>query len=448
MKRALLVLLLFSLSGCATGFGSRHAAMLPSEARTNPQDFIVVAVRNDPIPVATRAGSTPRQYNGAGSNWVSSAATALVGAIARDYDLNEIAGWPIAALRVHCVVFHRPQGETSGDLLTRLAHDPRVEFAQPLNTFQTSSATFNDPYAKLQQSLDVLGVVEAHRWSVGEGIRIAVIDTGIDSEHPDLKGRVVARRNFVDNDMRGFERDLHGTQVAGVIAALANNREGIVGIAPRAQLLAFKACWHSAGVSGARCNSFSLAQALVAADESGVDIVNLSLTGPADPLLTQLVTRGLVHGTIFVGSVPPDGRRDGFPVGIAGVIAADSSAPAARPASVLYAPGNNVLTLAPGGQYDFASGSSLAAAHVTGVLALMRARRPDASAADFDQLLSKTTETIASEAGPVDSINACGALAALIADSSCAALASTDSDNTRGVARQASQRARSVAKLP
>ena len=115
---------------------------------------------------------------------------------------------------------------------------------------------------------------------------------------------------------------------------------------------------------------FSLAQALVAADESGVDIVNLSLAGPADPLLTQLVTRGLVHGTIVVGSVPPDGRRDGFPVGIAGVIAADSSAPAARSASVLYAPGNNVLTLAPGGQYDFASGSSLAAAHVTGVLAL------------------------------------------------------------------------------
>ena len=206
--------------------------MLPSEARTNPQDFIVVAVRNDPTPIATRAGSTPRQYNGAGSTWVSSAASALVGAIAHDYELIEVAGWPIAALRVHCVVFHRPQGKTSDDLLTRLAHDARVEFAQPLNTFETSSTTFNDPYAKLQESLDALGVAEAHRWSVGEGIRIAVIDTGVDSEHPDLKGRVVARRNFVDNDMRGFERDLHGTQVAGVIAALANNREGIVGIAP------------------------------------------------------------------------------------------------------------------------------------------------------------------------------------------------------------------------
>jgi subtilisin family serine protease len=277
---------------------------------------------------------------------------------------------------------------------------------------------------------------------VGEGVRIAVIDTGVNSAHPDLKGRVVLRRNFVDNDMAAFEHDLHGTQVAGVIAALANNREGIVGIAPQAQLFVFKACWHGPSLAGAFCNSFTLAQALVAAVDSGAHVVNLSLTGPADPLLGELVTRGLARGVIFVGSVPPSGRRDGFPVGIPGVIAADRSTLAARPPSVLYAPGSNVLTLAPGGHYDFASGSSLAAAHVTGALALLIARRPHVPAAALDQLLSSTTEPAPSETGPADSINACGALAALLARGTCAALAAADVHDNRSTSRSIAARER------
>jgi hypothetical protein len=435
VRFAIVVLLATLACGCAAGSAALRAPALPIEAQSTPDDFVVVTVRNDPSPVASRAGSTMRGYDGAASYVVSSVALALLDGIARDYDLKVITGWPIAALRMHCVVFRRPQTISGSELLQRLAHDPRVALAQPLNTFHTSTTAFNDPYAKLQTSLDALGVAQAHRWSVGEGVRVAVIDTGVNSAHPDLRGRVVTRRNFVDADMVNFERDLHGTQIAGVIAALANNREGIVGIAPHAELFAFKACWHSPSAAGSVCNSFTLAQALVAAEDAGADIVNLSLTGPADPLLTELVSHGLTHGMIYVGSVPPSGRRDGFPVGIAGVIAADTSAPIARPPSVLYAPGNNVLTLTPGGHYDFASGSSLAAAHVTGALALLIARRPHSSATALDQLLSRTTAALPSEAGPVDSINACGALAALLARGSCAALAASDVQDNRAISQ-------------
>ena len=441
MKALGVIGLLLALGGCASGLGGVRPSFLPEPAQAHPDDFIVVAVRNESAPVASRAGSTPRGYDAAASYTVSAAALSLIAAIAHDYDLHEVAGWPIASMRVHCVVFRRPQNVDRGDLLARLSHDPRVELAQPLNTFQTSTTSFNDPYAKLQTNLDALGVAEAHRWSVGAGVRVAVIDTGINSAHPDLRGRVIERRNFVDADMTRFEHDLHGTQVAGVIAAIANNGEGIVGIAPRADILAFKACWH--GPTGAAlCNSFTLAQAVVAAGDARADIVNLSLTGPADPLLSELVRRGIARGTIYVASVPPGGRRDGFPVGIEGVIAVDSSTAGARPPSVLYAPGNNVLTLTPGGHYDFASGSSLAAAHVSGALALLVARQPHMAAAVLDQLLSSTSVPVPSESGPIDSINACGALAVMLARGSCAALAATEQGAEHGLKRSVAARGR------
>ncbi|HZF14833.1 MAG TPA: S8 family serine peptidase [Steroidobacteraceae bacterium] len=440
MKSAILMALVLGLAGCASGLNATRPAALPGDVQANPDSYVVVAVRNESLPVASRAGSTPRGYDGAASYSTSSAALALIESIAHDYGLHEVAGWPIDALHVHCVVFRRPLEGDRAELLERLAHDPRVALAQPLNTFQTATAAFNDPYAKLQTSLDALGIAEAHRWSMGAGVRIAVIDTGVNSSHPDLRGRVVERRNFVDGDMAGFEGDLHGTQVAGIIAAVANNGEGIVGIAPRADILALKACWHSPVSGGAVCNSFTLAQALVAAVDSRADIVNLSLAGPSDPLLSELVERGIARGMIYVGSVPPGGRRDGFPVGIAGVIAADSSAPAARPASVLYAPGNNVLTLTPGGHYDFASGSSLAAAHVSGALALLIARQPHIAAATLDQLLSKTSTAVPSDAGPVDTISACEALAALLSRASCSALAASESTADPDMKRTAAAR--------
>ena len=100
-------------------------------------------------------------------------------------------------------------------------------------------------------------------------MRVAIIDTGIDFNHPDLAGQIVARRNFVDSDDAAFRLDRHGTAVAGVIAALADNHLGIVGIAPDSRLIALKACWQArATLAAATCNSFTLAQAL----QSAIDL--------------------------------------------------------------------------------------------------------------------------------------------------------------------------------
>jgi len=262
----------------------------------------------------------------------------------------------------------------------------------------------------LQHGFAAIEAGAAQQWSRGEGVRVAIIDTGVEVGHPDLVGRVAAARNFIDNDMSSFETDRHGTGVAGIIGADANNNIGIVGVAPSARLQIYKACQplQPNGLE-AQCNSFTLALALDAAIAAHAQIVNLSLGGPADPLLAQLVSYGQRRGMIFVGAVPDDGRLDGFPLGIPGVIAVDQVGRSDASAAVLHAPGRDILSLAPAGGYDFATGSSFAAAHVTGAIALLRARVPNLDAAMLFAVLNRTRTH--DEHG--DRINICAALAAV-----------------------------------
>ena len=402
---ARLALLLTGLLG-ACAMGPAQDAAPPS-----PERLILVTVDNPPEPPPARPGATPRAYDLVAPYGAGARARATAAALAQQYHLRQVDAWPIAPLSVHCVVFEVAGGATREQTLAALAGDTRVRLAQPMQTFRTLATGYNDPYLDLQRGFREIDAAGAQQWSRGEGVRVAVIDTGIDASHPDLAGRVVAMRNFVDADARRFARDHHGTAVAGVISSVANNNVGIVGVAPGAQLLALKACWHGDG-GAAQCNSFTLAQALSAAIEADAQVVNLSLAGPADPLLTQLVERALVDGAVVIAAAPPDGALDGFPAGVAGVIAVDVAAATPRAAAgVLRAPGSQVITLVPGGGYDFVSGSSLAAAHVSGAVALLLSGHPELSPRDVGGLLR------AGAAG----VNVCAALAALRRDGRCAA---------------------------
>ncbi|HYM36696.1 MAG TPA: S8 family serine peptidase [Steroidobacteraceae bacterium] len=401
------------LAACAT---TRGAATADSSLRNEPERLIVVAVENPPAMVSTRAGSTPRGYDSVGSYHASRAARATIAAIERDYSLQSIAAWPIDALHVHCVVFRIPPGGERSALLARLAQDTRVRIAQPLQVFATSSVAYNDPYVELQNGFKALDIASAHEWSRGDGIRVAVIDTGIDTRHPDLAGRIVSKENFVDNDGNQFNHDRHGTGVAGVIAALGNNHEGIVGIAPGVKVIALKACWQLRQDSDeARCNSFTLAQALAAALNDNADVVNLSISGPADQLLGELIAQGVRRGIIFVGAAPRDGNANSFPVSSAGVLAVDAAEQRSNFRDALPAPGVDILTLTPDGHYDFASGASLATAHVTGAVALLLNRDHHLNTAKLHDLLQRSRNANFHSG----SINACGALTALTARGSC-----------------------------
>jgi subtilisin family serine protease len=234
-----------------------------------------------------------------------------------------------------------------------------------------------------------------------------------------LRGVIVQVGNFVDADAEQFRRDRHGTELAGIIAAVANNHEGIVGIAPGARLSVFKACWQlHDGADAARCNSFTLAQALTAAMDAHAQIVNLSLSGPADPLLRDLIREGLRRGILFIGAAPPENRgRDEQFLAVDGVIEVADGGIQGASGTPLHAPGKEILTLFPGGRYDFASGTSLSTAHVTGTVALLLGKDPKLSSAAVYQLL-RTTSIHRDDPGG-DSINACAAMTSLMGHGLC-----------------------------
>ncbi len=428
MRTIGMALLAWCLAACATMPGAADPAA--ARMRSDPADLILLTVANPVGPAAVHAGSTANGYDSMPLYTSGDSARATVAAVERDYGLHEVAAWPITPLQVHCVVLGVPAGTSRDDLLARLSRDPRVGLAQPMQTFGTLSTGYNDPYFGLQRGFAQIDAADAQQWSRGDGVRVAVIDTGMDGSHPDLQGRLETQRNFVDDDSRQFDADRHGTEVAGVIAAAANNREGIVGIAPGVHILALKACWQvQPHADGAQCNSFTLAQALTIAIESGTRVINLSLGGPADPLLAQLLQYALKRGIVVVGAVPLDGRIDGFPVGVPGVIAVDTIERSPASIAVLHAPGREVLTLTPGGHYDFISGSSLAAAHVSGAVALLLAVNARLDASSVYSLLSRTS--VADASGAV-AINVCAALALLRPQGSCGTAQSSSAGDTRG----------------
>jgi subtilisin family serine protease len=403
----ILVATVAMLSACATSrpivSGNDRASLghtpAANVAAMSSQRDIVLTVANPLEPTAMHAGSsllgyTPSRYYGAGQR----AATTLA-ALKKSYNLREVTGWPIKALDAYCIVVETPAGVDRDALLKKLARDDRVQLAQPLHDYsvyaERSSAARqdNDPYANLQRGFVETDAALAHNYSQGNGVHVAIVDTGVDTMHPDLKGRIRDLHNMVDDDAAAFNHDSHGTEVAGVIAADGDNHRGIVGMAPEAILSIYKACWYApAPDAGARCNSFTLAKALAAIIDTDARIINLSLGGPADPLLNKLLVKILEQGRIVVAALPPDGNLDGFPVDAPGVIIVRMSDNSAVLPGVLNAPGKDILTTQPDGGYDFTSGSSMAAPHVSGIAALLLSLAPELDARTVHTLLLRSSK--------------------------------------------------------
>jgi subtilisin family serine protease len=373
--------------------------------------FVVVTFSNQPYRPASRAGTTGRRYSG-DSYGVAQRAHDQAQRIATVYSLRQVASWPIKELGVHCVVYEIPDSRTVSTVLAALSKDPRITLAQPLQEFHTltghtgepAAAPYNDPLYGLQTNLVSLGISAAHERSRGAGVRVGLIDTGVDGRHPDLKDRIAGTHSFIAGGSTSPGAYRHGTAMAGLIAAVANNNVGIVGIAPLARIEVFEACWQlKPNTDEAACNTFTLARALAAALAAHIPLINLSIAGPADPLLSALVQNGLHRGVVFVGSAAEE--ADSFPTNIDGVIGVGNSEgnSQARPGnSTLAAPGTHVLTLRPEGQYDFESGTSVAAAEMTGMVALLLSADSHLTGGSIVSLLKATSPPNADGSASID----------------------------------------------
>ena len=345
--------------------------------------------------------------------------------IASTHGLVIESEWPMASLGVDCFLMKAPESRPLQAVLEALAHDSRTAWAQPLSEFH--SLAHNDALYSLQPSAAAWHLAELHMLATGRNVAVAQLDTGVELTHPDLTGQISVAENFVDSS--AFAAEAHGTAVAGIIAARADNGIGIAGIAPGARLMALRACWQAD--SAAVCNSFTLGKAFQFALEHGAVVINMSVTGPRDKLLQLLLDAAMERGVTVVAAVDPEAVDGGFPAAYPGVIAVstDGSADDSDPAGTVAAPGKDVPTTLPVDRWGFVDGTSFAAAHVSGLIALMRQLRPSLSPAQTRELLQPGPVVRAGARHGAHGIDACAVITRVsgACPCSCAATASDQS---------------------
>ena len=341
-----------------------------TSGRDDPAHQVLVLL-NLPPPHFRPDGHYAGAYDDAAGR---SARRRIAARLAREHGLTAVTDWPMPVLGVDCYVMAVPPAERPDRVAQALSSDARVAWAQTMNVY----AAHRDPqyslYA-LQPAAREWQLAALHRVATGRGVRVAVIDSGVQVDHPDLAGEVELSENFVADRPHA---EAHGTGVAGIIAARADNRVGIVGVAPQARLMALRACRQAEQATS--CTSLSLAKALDFAIGRDAQVINLSLGGPPDRLLGLLIDAALARGITVVAATDPAVADGGFPASHRGVVAVGDETDTGRSAGAIIAPGRDVPTTAPGSRWSVVSGASYAAAHVSGLFALLRQLQPSGAA--------------------------------------------------------------------
>ena len=318
-------------------------------------------------------------------------AQSLIQAVLRFHGLTKVSQFTIQALNVEAVVAGFGPSRNLDDVVSELSADNRVESVQSVTPYRLMS--YNDPYYALQSTVNGDHIDSIHQISTGKNVVIGIVDTGVDRWHPELIDNIVYTRNLVDYDEDSFDNDEHGTAVAGVIASAANNDLGIVGVAPDVQLMIFKACDQDNTSRRTSCDSLSIIRALSDVLVQQPDILNLSLSGPRDVIIEQLLREIYRNGTVVLGAVDESrGLAESFPANMKEVIAVGTAINIGGGLTdVLLAPGTDMLTTTPGATYGFKSGSSMATAYLSGIVALMKEHNPALSNVEVYEDLRAST---------------------------------------------------------
>jgi subtilisin family serine protease len=259
-------------------------------------------------------------------------------------------------------------------------------------------------------------LVEAHRVTNGDDVLVAVIDSRIDTAHPDLAGVVADQYDTIGGTSIPHA---HGTAMAGAIAAHTK----LIGVAPKVRLLAIRT--FAGEGDSAQGTTFNILKGLDWAAEKNARIVNMSFAGPADAMLRDMLAKAHARGMVLIAAVGNAGPRspplypaaDPHVIGVTATDAADKLLPQANrgPQVAIAAPGVDILAAAPDGQYQMTSGTSVAAAHISGVAALLLARKTGLRPDDLRRILVGSVQHIDGKprdvgAGVIDALRAVDAV--------------------------------------
>ncbi|WP_299027871.1 peptidase S8 [uncultured Thermanaerothrix sp.] len=261
-----------------------------------------------------------------------------------------------------------------------------IEYAEPNHVYRALDFIPNDPFWRDQWALPKIQLPQAWEISQGQSDRvIAVLDTGVDYRHPDLKDKVLhGGRNFVNNndDSDAMDDQGHGTHVAGIAAAATNNEVGVAGVCPQCQILPIKVL-DSQGTG----NATTVAQGIEYAVEQGARIVNLSLGGPnCSETLAQAINGAFNRGVLIIAASGNNGSKISmsYParsprvVSVGAVDQYDVEAQFSQRDETLdlLAPGVDIYSTVINSGYMLSSGTSMAAPHVAGVAGLLWSQNP------------------------------------------------------------------------
>ncbi|MBC7541712.1 MAG: peptidase S8 [Candidatus Sericytochromatia bacterium] len=283
---------------------------------------------------------------------------------------------------------------TEDDVLAavrKASADPSVLYAEPNYIARISDAATeapNDPDFAKQYAPQITKAVEG--WKITQGnpdTILAIVDTGIDADHPDLKGKVLPGFDTIDGDNNPRDGHGHGTHCAGIAAALTNNKTGIAGIAPANKIFSVRVLDDNG--SGSYAN---VALGITKAADMGAKVISMSLGGPTSSKeIEDAVKYAISKDVLVVAATGNDGaEKVSYPAGIAGVMPIGSSDDKDKRSSFsnwgkhisVVAPGSKIWSTLPtyksamGQNYGFASGTSMATPAAAGLAILVRSQFP------------------------------------------------------------------------
>ncbi|MCX5522949.1 type VII secretion-associated serine protease mycosin [Streptomyces bobili] len=276
------------------------------------------------------------------------------------------------------------------------------------------STAYADGIRAKQWALEALHTEEAWGTTKGKGVTVAVLDTGVESDHPDLDGNVLTGKDMVGFGAGPGDRAWarHGTAMAGIIAGHGHgyaDGDGVMGIAPEAKILPVRVILEDGDPSRTKARNTrgnALAEGIRWAADQGADVINLSLgddsaSAHPEPAEDEAVQYALKKGSVVVASAGNGGEKGdhiSYPAAYPGVIAATAvdrygtraSFSTRRWYATVSAPGVDVVIADPDHKYYEGWGTSAAAAFVSGAVALVKAAHPDLTPAQIKKLLEDT----------------------------------------------------------
>ncbi len=297
---------------------------------------------------------------------------------------------PMHGLDVH-IVSVPPQAEEA--VARALGRNPAIEFAEVDALLEHDATTADDTYYGNAWHLNTMNASQAWDLSLGDGVVVAVLDTGVDPDHPDLQGQLVAGRNIYDGNDDSSDVYGHGTRVAGVIAAASNNGIGVTSLAWNARIMPVRISQPNGWASFS-----TIANGLTWAADNGARVANISYYVSDSYTAINAANYFRGKGGVVVSSAGNNGSQlTGTPTDAIITVSATNSGDSLTSWSNygdivdVAAPGAGIWSTSNGGGYGAVSGTSFSSPATAAVVALVMARNPSLTPAQVDSIITSSS---------------------------------------------------------